>query len=176
MNKIITLLLVMICALSLTSCKKTNQIEEDYPSLVGKDTIIHYVDGEDVVEKLSKKDNAIIMFGFKNCPWCQSAISYVDEIAKEKGYEEVYYLDIKDMRDNEESEDRDIYLSIYNTIKEKIGNPDKIYAPTVIVLKDGEITGYNEGTVVSHERVDGTLPPMTDEQKEELRQIYRNIF
>ena len=57
MNKIITLLLVMICALSLTSCKKTNQIEEDYPSLEGKDTIIHYVDGEDVVNKLSKKDN-----------------------------------------------------------------------------------------------------------------------
>jgi molecular chaperone HtpG len=96
--------------------------------------------------------------------------------AKEKGYDEVYYLDIKDMRDNEESEDRDIYLSIYNTIKDKIGNPDKIYAPTVIVLKNGEVTGYNEGTVVSHERVDGTLPPMTDEQKDELREIYRNIF
>ena len=153
-----------------------NSIEEDYPSLEGKDTIIHYVDGNDVVSILNSKSNSIIMFGFEKCPWCQAAISYVDEIAKEKNYEEVLYLDIKDMRDNKESSDRDIYLTIYNSIKDKIGSPDKIYAPTVIVIKNGEITGYNEGTVSTHERVDGILPPMTDEQIKELKEIYRNIF
>lgn len=175
MNKIIAFVLIMFCTLSLTSCK-VSQIEEDYPSLEGKDPIVTYIDGNKAVELLNSKDNAIIVFGFKVCPWCQACIQYVDEIAKEKGYKEVYYLDIKDMRDNEESADRDIYLNIYNKIKEKIGNPEKIYAPTVIVLKEGIITGYNEGTVVSHERVDGVLPVMTEEQVNELKEIYRNIF
>ena len=44
------------------------------------------------------------------------------------------------------------------------------------MLKDGTITGYHVATVTSHVIVDGNLPPVTDEQINELKEIYRNIF
>lgn len=174
MNRKFLFLSLMFFMLMFTSCKK-KEIINDYPSL-DKNTIIEYISGEDALNKIESNYTGIIVFGFKECPWCQACISHVDYVAKEKGYKEVFYLDIKDMRDNEESPERQIYLSIFEHIKEDIDNPEKIFAPTVVVFKDGKVTGYNMGTVESHQRVDGTLPVMTDEQIKELREIYRNIF
>lgn len=174
MNRLALFFCVLLGMLTLTSCKK-KQIIKDYPSL-DDDTIISYTTYEDVINKLDNNYTGIIIFGFKACPWCQACVSHVDIVAKEKGYKEVLYLDIKDGRDNLESSDRENYLKIFDIVKESLENPEKIFAPTVVVFKDGKVTGYNTGTVISHERVDGTLPLMTDEQIQELREIYRNIF
>lgn len=174
MNKIIITILICVVCLGLTGCKK-NELIDDYPSL-NKDTIIRYTLIDDVLTKLDSNYTGIMMFGFKACPWCQAAIFYVDEIAKEKGYKEVFYLDIKDMRDNTLSADHIKYLELFNKIKESIGNPEKLFAPTVVKLENGVVTGYNVGTVLSHEYVDGNLPLMTTLQIEELKDIYRAIF
>lgn len=174
MNKIIITILTCIICLSLVSCKK-NELINDYPSL-NKDTIIRYTLVDDVLIKLESNYTGIMMFGFKACPWCQAAIPYVDEIAKEKGYKEVLYLDIKEMRDNELSNDHNKYLELFNKIKESLDNPEKLFAPTVIKLENGVITGYNVGTVSSHEYIDGNLPLMTTDQIEELKEIYRALF
>lgn len=175
MNKRIIILILCLFTITLTACKH-DKISEDYPSLEGKNPIVKYTNVDDVIKKINGDYTGIIVFGFKKCPWCQASISYVDEIAKEKKYKEVLYLDIKDMRDNTESANHEKYLMIYEKIKEEIGNPEKILAPTVIVLKNGTITGYHVATVTSHVIVDGNLPPMTDEQINELKEIYRNIF
>lgn len=175
MNKLNIILVTICCMFSLIGCKN-NKITEDYPSLQGTKNIVSYTTASEVAKHLSSDYTGIIMFGFKRCPWCQAAIPYVNEIAKEKGFKKVEYLDIKDMRDNENSNDRPLYTEIFEKIKEKIGNPEKIFAPTVIVLNKGEIKGYHVGTVDSHQKVDGNLPLMTEEQIVELREIYRNLF
>ena len=174
MNRFFLFVLMFIGMFTLTSCKK-NEIINDYPSLE-KNTIIAYTTYDEVIDKLDNGYTGIIIFGFKACPWCQACVSHVDFVAKEKGYKEVLYLDTKDGRDNETSPDRENYLKIFNLIKDSIDNPEKIFAPTVVVFKNGNVTGYNTGTVDSHQKVDGTLPLMTDEQINELREIYRNIF
>lgn len=174
MNKLIISFLTFLSCLTLVSCKK-NKIIEDYPSL-SDDTIISYTVIDDVLNKLNTNYSGIIMFGFKACPWCQAAIPYVDEIAKEKGYSEVLYLDIKTMRDDESSNEHSKYLELFDKIKADLDNPDKLFAPTVIHFQEGVVTGFNVGTVSSHEYVDGNLPLMTQEQIEELKEIYRNIF
>ncbi len=174
MNKLFVFLGVLLGMLTLASCKR-KEILTDYPSL-SEDTIIEYTTGEEVLNMINDKYTGIIVFGFKECPWCQACISHVDYVAKEKGYDKVPYLDIKDMRDNKESKEHETYLEIFSLIKEDIGNPERINAPTVVVFKDGHITGYHLDTVSTHIIVDGTLPVMTDEQIEELRQIYKKMF
>jgi hypothetical protein len=38
------------------------------------------------------------------------------------------------------------------------------------------MVGYHLDTVSSHQIVDGVLPPLTEEQKTELRDILRNLI
>lgn len=176
MKKIGLLVLIMSMLLAMTSCKK-KQIVIDYPSLQKTTNITNYVDIDEVFDIFDKKDDAkyIIVFGFKACPWCQACISYVNDIAKAKKYKKVSYLDIKKINDLL-SPEYDKYVELFNMIKGSIGEPNKIMAPTVIVVKNGIVLGYHVGTVEGHEKVDGVLPPMTSDQIDELKSIYNNLF
>lgn len=170
----------MFAALSLmtiTSCKK-NTILRDYPSLRNTINIVEYVEIDEVLKTLSLNDNQkrIIVFGFKSCDWCQTAIIHINDVAREKGYGKIMYLDIKDMRDNLSSNEHEKYLELYQTIKEEIGNPPKIYAPTVIVVKNGKIIGSHEGTLSEHQKIDGNLPQLNNDQIDKLKEIYRSFF
>lgn len=167
------IIIIVFLGLFMTSCK--NQIIFDYPALDNQQVIIRYVDIDEIFNALNNS-SAIIMMGFKECPWCQYAIEYVNKVAIEKGYQEVFYLDIKDLRDNEKNKQHEKYLELYTLIKSDIGNPEKIIAPTVIVVKDQKIIGYHTGTVTSHQLENGTLYPLNDEQILELELIYSQLF
>ena len=144
-----------------------------YQSLKDKQHIFEVVDEYKIIELLESTEKAIIVFSFPECPWCQAAIPYINEIAKEQNYEKVYYLNILKIREEQTKE----YLQIFETIRYDIGNPEKINAPTVIVINNGKVLGYHIDTVLSHVKNDNNvLLPMTNEQIEELKDIYRNLF
>lgn len=172
MNKIIILFVSLILLLTLSSCNK--KIEKDYPLLQGTDCIMEYTLLENAFDLLNE-DKAILMFGFKECPWCKYAIRYVNDEAKNAGYKKVYYLDIYELR-KETNSSHDSYIRLYEKIKNDIGSPEKIIAPTVIVIRNGAIASYHTGTVSSHDIIDGVLPPLSNEQIEELRSIYKKMF
>ncbi|MCI6508589.1 MAG: hypothetical protein MR465_03335 [Bacilli bacterium] len=174
MSKILVVLLILFL-LPLTACKG-KQITKDYPSLQDTKNIIEYVTIDEVLNNLEKLDKKIIVFGFKKCPWCQSCIRPLNDVAVELGFKSVWYLDIKNMRDNEDDVNHKKYLQLFNLIKDNIGNPEKIIAPTVIMVKNNKITGYHTGTVESHVLEDGNLPVMTKEQTDELKKIYYQLF
>lgn len=175
MKKFCLLVLLIGFTFGLSSCKDSTVLE-DYVQLTDNDHIIRYTTGEEVVSLFENDYSGIIVFSFPSCPWCQAACPYINEIAKENLFDEVLMLDIKEMRNNPLSTDRKYYLDILGRLKEPLGIDDKIYAPTVIVLKNGEVTGYNVGTVDDHQIVEQTLPPMTADQISRLKDIYRNIF
>lgn len=158
--------------LSLTSCKKDIMLNQ-YNNLNDNNHIFKVVDEFKVIELLNSNERAIIVFSFPECPWCQYAIPYVNEIAKETGNSEVYYLNILKIREEQTPE----YKQIFEHIRFDIGNPEKINAPTVIVINNSEVVGYHIDTVPSHVKNDNNiLPPMTNKQIEELKEIYRNLF
>ena len=172
---VITILLTIVLCINVNM--EDHKFKEDYPQLDENKLIIKYTTANEVLELLANNYSGIIVYGFKQCPWCQAVVPYVNEIALEKGYQEVLYLDIKDMRDNPDSIEKEQYNKIFNLIKGKIGNPEKIFAPTITVLKEGKITSYSTGTVDSHQiNENHILPPMTEEQIMELRQLFRKMF
>jgi thiol-disulfide isomerase/thioredoxin len=114
--------------------------------------------------------------GFPACPWCQAVVPHVNKIAKEEGFKTIYYLDILDMR-NETSKDHNKYLELKNLISDAVDKEkDRINGPTFIVVKNGQMVGYHLDTVSSHQLVDGILPPMTNDQINELHEILRNLI
>lgn len=185
MRKKVILLTIMLIILSLTSCQqKPDEFQLEYPQLTDPNHLYEVVDASWVISILTNAQNehyqkpTIVVFGFKACPWCQAVIPYINEVAKAKNFEKVYYVDIKDMRDNPSSSDHERYL----TIKEKLAGvvdetKDRINAPTVVVLKQGEVLSYHLDTVPSHQLNDNRiLPPLTKVEEDELRQIFEGMF
>lgn len=145
----------------------------NYQDLKDKNHIYQVSNPSDIINLLNSKERAVIVFSFPECPWCQAAIPYLNEIAKEQKYEKVYYLNILEIREGNTEE----YQTIFNKIRYDIGNPEKINAPTVIVIDQGSVLGYHIDTVSSHVKNENeVLMPMTNEQVEELKMIYRELL
>lgn len=165
----------MLTICTQTSCSNKN-LQDDYPQLA-KDNIIKEIDGETFLKKISNKESFLIVMGFPMCPWCQALLPFLNDTAKAKKVKEIFYLDIKDMRDNEDSKDAIYYAAIYTYFNEALDKEkDRINAPTTIAIKEGKMVGFNIGTVESHIKDEaGNLPTMTEIEKSELVQIISHL-
>ena len=195
------LLCLLLCVFSLVGCtgSDASKFKKEYESLNGKendkgrdyleitiekDNPIVYANLDTILEVID--GNGIIYFGFAECPWCRNALPVLLEAAKEQKVEEIYYYDIQDIRDTlelvdgkinvvkEKSEDyKKIYDALYESLNVYEGLEDntikRLYAPTVVFVKYGKVVGLHESTVES--QVDPSVP-MTDSQKQELKNIY----
>lgn len=153
-----------------------------------------YKTDEEIVEILNN-GTGVIYFGFNACPWCRSMIETLLEVVEDNNIEELYYTDIKDIRSSFEVKNKklnvvkegtesyydileklDEYLSDYiitDNKKEYDTKEKRLYAPTVVVVKEGEIVGVHEVTVDSQtEPYDG----LNEDQKKELYNIYDEMI
>lgn len=173
--KIIRNLLLVLTLLFVTSCKE-DTFMKDYPQLEDKKHIYEVVEIDRVLEIFEKDETALILMGFSACPWCQAIVPYVNEVSKAEDQKVVYYLDILEMRETT-SEDHEKYLKLKDIIKDAVDKEkDRINGPTFVVVKNGEMVGYHLDTVSSHQMVDGVLPPLSEEQVTELKDILKNLI
>ena len=174
--KIIKSLFLIIFLLTLTACKG-DTFMEDYPQLKDEEHIYQVIDIDKMFEIIDTQDSCIVVMGFKDCPWCQSLVPYLNEVGKKEGLTVIYYLDIKDMRDNLESVDHKGYLELKEYFIDAVDQEkDRINAPTVLAIKDGELAGFHLDTVSTHLMEGTILPKLTAEQEEELREILTNLI
>ena len=135
---------------------------------------------KEAVDKIENDEDFYLMMGFSSCPWCQALMPYYNQIAKEKGVKEIFYVDILEMRNNENSVNRSYYLYLWDFVKDELQamypSFSRIVAPTTIAVKDKVIVSMFVGTVDDHEEVDGVLPPMNDDQISRLKNILKNFF
>lgn len=183
------ILLVLLIAFMLFGCT-TNEVtdakrfKEEYESLNGttrekdgqtirsieidKDNPMVYITAEDLVQKMKDNESFVVYFGFNDCPWCRSVIPYMIDVAKSKNIETVYYVDVKDIRDQYELDGQEPVKTKegskgYNEILELMDNvldeymlygenfevdgfSKRIYAPNFVVVKKGEAVFMNECT------------------------------
>lgn len=203
MNKLICVLLIvlLVSACNDSSVKQEAlRFKEEYESLNGKenDSGIDYVnvvieadhpmvyaDIEQLLEVI--KNDGIIYFGFDECPWCRNVLPVLIEAAREKEVSEIYYYDIKGIRDElvlneegmievmkEKSEDYQlIYDALYDSLNIYEGLNDdtikRLYAPSVFFIKEGKVMLMHESTVESQK--DPSVM-MNDAQQHQLKDIY----
>lgn len=111
----------------------------------GLDNVFKYVTASEALELL-KDGSSVVYFGFKDCKWCQSYAPILNEVAKENGFDTIYYCDIKkDRKDNTES-----YQGLVEILKDHLYDDDdgnkRIYVPDVYFINKGEIVGHNNDT------------------------------
>lgn len=180
--------------------KVTNELS--YSELnIGENNPIKYSNYDEIIDVIENK-TGIIYLGFPECPWCRSALPILLDAANKNDIETIYYLNILNERDayvvknnklvyqtddqgNEKKgtkgyfkllEALDTHLTDYIISfegKDYNTGEKRIYAPTVIFVKEGKILGLHVSTVESHK---SGFDKMTDEQIEELYGIYEDYM
>lgn len=158
-----------------------------YPEVkINTDVNIVYKTEDEIVD-IIKDGTGVIYFGYPSCPWCRNAVPVLLDALGESSLEEVYYLDVKDIRDTKilDANGKIItkkngtsgyykivevlydYLDIYDGL-----NDDKIkrlYVPSVVFVKNGTVVLMHTDTVLSQK---DPYIPLNSEQKQELKDIY----
>lgn len=162
---------------------------------------IKYSNYDEILDIIENK-TGIIYLGFPKCPWCRTALPVLLDAAKENNIETIYYMDILNERDSyiykdgklvydkdEEGNEKkgtkgyfkllkalDSHLSDYVISHEgksyEVGEK-RIYAPSVIFVKDGNILGIHVSTVESQTN---PFEALDKDQYEELYSIYESYI
>lgn len=166
-----------------------------YPNtVISENNTIKYISAREAVNILSE-ETGIIYFGYSTCPWCRTLVTPLTEVAESKK-ESIYYVDISQIRSTFKLEDGkltktnegteeyyqlleklDSVLYDYN-LEDEEGNQfatheKRIYAPTLIAFKDGEVTDIHVGTVETQK---SGYDKLTVEESNQLKAIINNLI
>ena len=167
MKKIISLILILVVAITLTACNKEKSnkdalaFKEEYESLNGKknkkgteyrkididdDNPYVKVSAEKIVEMINNKETFYLYVGDSMCPWCRSVLEKSIEVARDNDIEKIYYIEIWDdegneiLRDKYELKDGKINKVSNGTkaYKELLKKFDKVLSDYTLTSEDGE--------------------------------------
>ena len=143
------------------------KFSEEYTE-VTKDNLFVYRSINQIINIL-ENGTGVVYLGFPECPWCQRYTKYLNEVAKDMGIEKIYYYNIREDRTN----NTDNYLKIVSILKEYLqydeeGNK-RIYAPSIITLKKGEIVGFDDETAWDTKGFSKPDDYWTEEEVKELK-------
>lgn len=172
------------------------KFKEEYESLNNKgDKFVNVSIDEDnpfvyssykEIKSILEGKTGVIFFGFPECPWCRNMVSILADVANEFQVKKIYYLNNLKERDNKKLVDgeiitekeatdeyNDLVKMLYDHLPAYKGLNDetikRIYYPTVVFVKKGEIVGLHVATVDSQ---DDPYNVLNDEQTKELKGIY----
>ncbi len=155
-----------------TEAEQFNQIFTNVP----KENVFKFSNAQEVNNIInSKKSKGIILFGFKANNWTSYYAEYIDEVAKEMDIKEVLYYDFESDRKDKNGTYETIVNSLSVYTKYTDYNTSEIYAPTLLVVKNGEILLYDDSTAVRS----GNYTPdiyWQDYQIEDFKSTLRLVF
>lgn len=170
--------------------KKYREIE------IPSDNPFIYKSAKDIVKAIDNKKTFLVYFGFPTCPWCRSILPTLINVLKDNGVEEIYYVNIKDIRDElelnskdevkvktEGSEDYKELLEKLDEVLEDYTLKDKkdkdvktgekrIYAPNIVAVVDGKAIKLTTGI---SDKQDDPYMELTDEIKKDMKESIEKV-
>lgn len=176
----------------LNQTKNANDVE--YLTLdIEEDNDVIYKNDEEIIDILENK-TGVIYFGFSTCPWCRSMVETLIQSVKDNSVGNFYYVDISNIRssyqivdgDLVESKGSDSYYKLLEILDEYLDEyvleenekeyetgEKRLYAPTVVAVKEGEIVGFHSGTVDSQK---DPYQGLSEEEQKELYDIFNDMI
>ena len=172
--------------------KKNDQGKKYREITIDSKNKIVYKTTEEVLDLIDKKKSFVLYFGFDTCPWCRSVVPTLASVSKELN-QEVYYIDVKDIRDTFELDDdnkpklvkkgskdysklleklepvlEDYTLTDSDNNEIKVGEK-RIYAPSIVSVIDGKAKELTTG--ISDKQTDGYMKLTKEMEKETYNKI-----
>lgn len=107
---------------------------------VGEDNVFVYRTAEEVINVL-KHGTGVVYLGFPECPWCQTYVKYLNEVANDVGIEKIYYYNILEDRTNNTEEYKEIVSLLSEVLQYDDEGNSRVYVPNVSFHVNGEIIG-----------------------------------
>jgi len=129
---------------------RTVNIPEDNPFV--------YTTAEDILKKLDKGETFIVYFGFPNCPWCRSIIEKAVEVANREKIKTIYYINIRNDKNEEILRDKYILGKKNKVEKEEEGTKeykelltkfDSVLSDYILTSQDGDEIKVGEKRIYS---------------------------
>ena len=140
---VVVIIIALVAGFFIFNGNDAKKFDREY--LVGEDNPFVYRDAKEVVDIL-KNGTGVVYMGFPECPWCQAYVKMLNETAKEKGMEKIYYLNIKNDREKNTKE----YQEIVELLRGKLAYTDegkeKVYVPYVAFVVNGKIIDHDSET------------------------------
>lgn len=172
--RIIAIILsALLIILSLTFTRKVDikdnkKFYKEY-SLVSTDNVFVYKNAEEIIN-LMEHGTGVVYLGFPECPWCQSYVRYLNELAIEVGIDEIYYYNIKKDRDK----NTDTYKKMVSILENYLLYDDKgvkrIYVPNVSFHINGRVISVDYETAYDTHGLNDPEYYWTDEAISEFKQ------
>ena len=171
---LIIALLILLIGGSLFFVLKKDKTEIDAQKFakeyteVSEDNVFVYRSSEEVI-KLLEHGTGVVYLGFPECPWCQTYVKYLNDVAKEVGIDKIYYYNILEDRTN----NTEVYQKIVSLLGDILeyddeGNP-RVYVPNVSFHINGEIIGSDCETAKDTKGLETPQEYWTEEEVQELK-------
>lgn len=112
---------------------------------VSKNNVFVYRNIDEIINIL-EKGTGIVYLGFPECKWCQRYTKYLNEVAMDMGISKIYYYNIREDRKLNTENYQKIVSILENYLQNDEEGNKRIYVPSVIALKKGEIVGFDDET------------------------------
>ena len=119
------------------------RFDQDYVN-VSQDNVFKYVNAVEVYSALN--NSAIIFMGYPTNKWSGYYANILNEAAKDSGIEEILYYDFYEDRENRNATYQSIVLNLSNYLTTLDDGSQEIFAPTLIIIKNGKIIAYDAET------------------------------
>ena len=119
------------------------RFDADYVN-VSKDNVFKYASAVEVYQAL--KGNAIIFMGYPANVWSGYYANILNEAAKDAGIKEILYYDFYEDRENRNGTYQSIVLSLTNYLVTLDDGTEEIYAPTLVIVKNGKVIAFDNET------------------------------
>lgn len=127
------------------------QFDQEF-SLVDKDNVFKYVKSTEVRTMLNQ-GNGIIFFGFNTSYWVNYYAKVLNDTAKESGITTINYYDFYKDRKEKNGTYEIIVSKLSYYLKTNDEGIQNINAPTLLVIKDGNIIYFDDETSITEHNI-----------------------
>lgn len=140
----------------------------DEYTLVSEDNVFVYRTIEEII-KIMKNGTGVVYLGFPECPWCQSYVKYLNEVAKSVGIEEIYYFDILEERQNNTENYQEVVKLLGNSLEHDEEGNYRVYVPNVSFHVNGKLIGNDLETAYDTKGFDNPADYWTEDEIKDLK-------
>lgn len=185
-KKYLLIIIILICLMGIGVfvLKKSNSEEinmsdaekfsKEYTS-IGDDNLFVYRSIDEII-KIMENGTGIVYLGFPECPWCQSYVTYLNEVAKEEGVKEIYYFNILNDRANNTKEYQKIVEILGDNIEYDEEGNHRVYVPNVSFHINGKIIGNDYETAYDTKGFEKPSDYWTEEEVNDLKSVLRKYI